>query len=490
MGKIKAFFKKFAPSRRRIIQLYFGLLLNANLKGFLSGKIYNNASGTKFLCAPGINCYSCPGAGLACPLGSLQGAYDNGISTVAYIAGILLLQGILLGRTICGWICPFGLIQDLLHKIPSPKLKKGPITRALSYLKYVVLVIFAIIVPILYALRNIPLPAFCKYICPAGTIEGGLVLLSHELNSSFFAMLGPLFTWKFMLMVSIVVGCVFIYRVFCRFLCPLGAIYGLFNKLCFIGVRVEEDKCIHCNLCVSHCKTDIRHVADRECIHCGECIPVCPTEAICWKGPKIRVRPNEVPVDAQGKKKQEKKKLRIRIVAAAVMLAVLAGAIGYYWVTTPSLSSLLTPSGNTPGRKAPSAALPMLSAAGLTGETIDPTATGKITVVNFWGIWCGPCIEELPYFHQIASDYSEFVAVIAVHTHNQSDGAPAYIAGNYPNSNLIFAVDGPDYGYYQQLGGLGNFPYTVVLDENGIILATFVEKLQYEDLQAVIEDAL
>ena len=277
---MKKLIKKYWPTRRRIMQLYFGLLVNANLKGFLSGKIYSYAAGTKFLCAPGLNCYSCPGASMACPMGALQNSFSAGKSTLAYVGGIILLYGIILGRTICGWICPFGLIQDLLHKIPTRKLKKGLVTRLLSWLKYGILVIFGLLIPIFYTIRKVPLPAFCKFICPAGTLEGGLLLLSHKANSGLLDGLGVLFTWKFLLMVSILVGCVFIYRIFCRFLCPLGALYGLFNKLCFVGVTVDAEKCIQCGLCVESCKVDIRHVGDKECIQCGECIGVCPTQSV------------------------------------------------------------------------------------------------------------------------------------------------------------------------------------------------------------------
>jgi len=156
--------KKWLPTKRKLMQLYFALLFNANLKGYVTGSIYKGNS--KILCAPGINCYSCPGAVGACPLGSLQDSFSAGKSTLFYVGGILLLYSVLFGRMICGWLCPFGLVQDLLYKIKTPKLKKSPVTRILSYLKYVILVFFALIVPILYAVRNIPLPAFCKYICP------------------------------------------------------------------------------------------------------------------------------------------------------------------------------------------------------------------------------------------------------------------------------------------------------------------------------------
>ena len=163
------------PSKRKWIQLYAALLYNANLKGFVSGNIYKGDS--KKFCVPGINCYSCPGAVGACPIGSLQGSFSADKSTIYYVGGILLLYSLFLGRMICGWLCPFGLVQELLYKIKTPKLRKSPVTRILSYLKYVILVFFVFIVPITYAFRDTPLPAFCKYICPAGTLEGGMMLL-------------------------------------------------------------------------------------------------------------------------------------------------------------------------------------------------------------------------------------------------------------------------------------------------------------------------
>ena len=290
--KIKDWFVRHKPSKRKIIQLYAALLTNANIKGFFNGKIYTGA--TKNLCVPGLNCYSCPGAVGSCPLGSLQNALSASDTRLpAYIFGIIILFGLLLGRTICGWLCPIGLGQELLYKIKTPKLKKNKVTRALSYLKYVMLVVLVVIVPLLFAI-----PGFCEYICPAGTFEGGLGLLLNPANYEELARLGPLFTWKFTLMVLTIVACIFIFRAFCRFLCPLGALYGFFSKLALIGVKLEKNKCTDCGLCISACKMDIKHVGDHECIHCGECVAVCPTKAITWKGPKILVRANEVDAPA------------------------------------------------------------------------------------------------------------------------------------------------------------------------------------------------
>ncbi len=515
MGKFKQFIKKWMPSKRKIMQLYFALLFNANIQGFITGKIYQKGN-SKIMCAPGINCYSCPGAVAACPLGSLQGSFSSqNHSTVFYIVGILMLYGILFGRMICGWACPFGLIGELLYKIKTPKVRKSPVTRVLSFFKYVVLVFFVLIVPLSYASKNpaVPLPAFCKYICPVGTIEGGLGLLSNAANDSMFSLLGPLFTWKFLLMISTVVASVFIFRVFCRFICPLGALYGLFNRFSVFGVKVDEEKCTHCNLCIAKCKCDIKHVGDQECIGCGECVDVCPTKAITWKGPKIFLRENDIPAQADDaevaalKEKRKKKQLITRIISAVVLLAVLIGALVYYWDPTVELrptepTYTTNPEatgpqvGNKVGNLSPSFALQVITADGLQEQTVTPTETGKITVVNFWGTWCGPCVAELPYFHQLAQQYGDKVTVIAIHSNQGVNTAPKFIQETYPDSNIIFAKDAEgknplDGAYYAALGFSMTYPATVVLDENGVIIYTGITPFHsLEELLEVLPDSV
>lgn len=298
LTKVKNWFVAHKPTKRRLIQVYAALLYNANIKGFFSGKIYTGD--TKNLCVPGLNCYSCPGAVGACPLGALQDSLArSGKTAPAYIFGILILFGLLLGRIVCGFLCPFGLIQELLYKIRTPKLRKSRFTRIASYFKYILLIV-VIAIPIIYA----GIPVFCKYICPAGTLEGAVSLLSNIQNSSFFEMLGYLFTWKFCVLLFVIVASVFIYRFLCRFICPLGAIYSLFCKISLLGVKLDKDKCINCGLCIQGCKMDIKHVGDHECIQCGECISICPVQAISWKGSQIFVRdttPQAQPVAEVGK---------------------------------------------------------------------------------------------------------------------------------------------------------------------------------------------
>lgn len=497
MNKLTEKLQSLIPSKRKLIQLYSALLFNANAKGFITGEIFRGSS--KQLCVPGLNCYSCPGAIGACPLGTLQGAFSADKSTWFYVGGILLLYCLLFGRMICGWLCPFGLIQELLYKIKTPKLRKSRVTRVLSYFKYVILVLFVFIIPIMYAFRDTPLPAFCKYICPAGTLEGGVSLLANAVNANYFSMLGPLFTWKFLLLVSIVVTSVFIFRMFCRFICPLGALYGLFNRFSVFGVTVVKKDCVNCGLCVSQCKLDVRRVGDQECIHCGECTGVCPTKAIVWKGSKLKKASAQTLGDTV--KGHEKARLIARAVAAVLALALLVSTAAYAWIdsdrsnTPPIIDD--TPStddpvkrGNAIGDLCFDASLTVISSGGATTQTIDPSATGKITIINFWGTWCTPCVKELPYFDRIATDYADTVSVIAIHTQMLIDTAPAYIAEYYPDSRITFASDLENEGYYTQLGGRGTYPYTIILDADGIVREVIFKALTYEDLQAAVENLM
>lgn len=257
---------------RRYTQLMAAVLYNCHIKGFRHGKIYKG--NIKSFCVPGLNCYSCPGAVASCPLGSLQSSLVSArFKAPYYILGTLLLFGLFLGRVICGFLCPIGLLQELLHKIPTVKLKKSRVTRVFSYGKYVILALFVIAVPLFQFA-----PGFCKYICPAGTFEAGYPLVFK--NKILRTMTGRLFTVKTLLLALILLACVFCFRAFCRFLCPLGAIYSFFHPVAVFGIRVDSTRCTHCDACVKRCPMDIRRVGDRECVHCGDCIDVCPTQAI------------------------------------------------------------------------------------------------------------------------------------------------------------------------------------------------------------------
>lgn len=298
-AKVKNWFIAHKPSKRRLIQVYAALLYNANIKGFTTGKIYGQLDTTsngvtKNFCVPGMNCYSCPGAVGSCPLGSLQNALEkSGSGAFAYVFGIIVLFGLLLGRTICGFLCPVGLGQELLYKIRSPKLGKSVVTRILSYFKYILLATLVVLVPIMTGA-----PGFCQFICPAGTFGGAGGLLIGPSAPDFFVKLNILFSWKSIILILTIAASIFIFRPFCRFICPLGAIYGFFCRVALLGIKLDKNKCIDCGLCVTECKMDIHHVGDHECINCGKCIPVCPTKAISWKGSQIFLHPTSAEVKA------------------------------------------------------------------------------------------------------------------------------------------------------------------------------------------------
>lgn len=261
--------------KRKLIQVICALLYNCNFTGFAKGKIYQGD--IKGACVPGLNCYSCPGAVGSCPLGSLQTALlSSRYKFPYYILGMLLLFGVILGRVACGFLCPFGLLQELLYKIPSKKMKKNKWTRRLSLLKYVILIVFVIAIPLFLAV-----PGFCKYICPAGTLEGGIPLVA--MNEKLQTLIGGLFSWKIAVLAVVILSAVFIFRSFCRFICPLGAFYALFHKVSIVGMKLDEEKCNGCNACVAHCKMDVKRVGDRECIQCGECIDKCEKCALSFR---------------------------------------------------------------------------------------------------------------------------------------------------------------------------------------------------------------
>ncbi len=498
------------PTKRRLIQLYAALLTNANVKGFVTGQIYKGP--LKNVCTPGLNCYSCPGAAGACPLGSLQNALaSSGARVPFYIFGIILLYGLLLGRWICGFLCPFGLIQELLHKIKTPKIRKSSATRVFSYLKYVILALFTIALPLIYALRDFPLPAFCKYICPAGTLEGAMGLLANRANTELLPMLGPLFTWKFVVLAAIVIGSIFLYRFFCRFLCPLGALYGLFNKISLLGIKLDKPKCTDCGACQAKCKMDIRHVGDVECISCGECMSACPTGAITWKGSRFVLPPSEIdgkPTAPDLTKKYAKRRKTLKITAIALMISVLLGALVYFNLiykdpaaqqpqppTPPTEDQTDTdtpavPLGNKVGELCYDVTAPIIDATGVTEQSVTLSELrGKVVVINFWGTWCGPCVAELPHFDDVAREYADSVTVVAFHTAYGNEKAGDYIAQNYADSSIVFALDQGE-AFYATLGGLSTYPMTVIVDANGVITTKVMNPMTHEELTAAVESAL
>ncbi|MDR2175117.1 MAG: 4Fe-4S binding protein [Synergistaceae bacterium] len=288
---------------RKAIQWLALLGHNACLPGFFSGRIYRGA--LKSVCVPGLNCYSCPGAVASCPLGALQAVLGaSRYSFSFYVTGLLLGFSLFFGRFVCGFLCPFGLIQELLYKIPLKipffSVKTGTAgagaghsrLRCARYVKYALLAVFVIALPLLTkgaagegdagkGAAGIGGPAFCKYICPAGTLTAGLPLVAA--NPPLRRALGGLFVLKCAAALAVVLGCLGAYRFFCKFLCPLGAFYGLFNKFSLYRVRLEKSNCARCGACFRACRMGVdpsRAPDSPECIRCGNCVKACRFSAL------------------------------------------------------------------------------------------------------------------------------------------------------------------------------------------------------------------
>ena len=467
------------PSKRRLIQLYSALLYNAHLRGFIDGEIYQGQ--TKAVCVPGFNCYSCPGAVGACPLGSIQNALaSSGHRAGWYVLGIIMIFGLTLGRTICGWLCPVGLMQELLYRIPTPKIRKNRVTRALTYLKYVIIAIFVVSIPLYYGFKyDMHVPGFCKFICPAGTFEGAVGLLSNPKNASL------------------------------RFLCPLGAIYGMFNKLALISVKVDEDRCNGCGACVRTCKMDVRHVGDHECINCAGCMRVCAKGALSLKaGTHTILAPSQGCADDTADS-AEKRQKNGRI-GWGVAIAVLCFALVWFNFLDPSVKKRSeaqaaaaaqeeAPEETASGENSEEGAQADTAQTGTAQAGTAQTGTaqvgtavgdqlgdfqvqcldgstfhladqkGKVVVINMWATYCGPCVAELPIFDKFYREHKEDAIVLAVHASDVLADIPEFLEPR--GLEMPFCIDDENDTIFGLSGASTSLlPQTVILDRNGTII--------------------
>jgi ferredoxin-type protein NapH len=222
------------------------------------------------MCSPVFHCYACPLATFACPIGIM--AQFSAIHVIPFIAiGLLITVGILFGTLICGWVCPFGFLQDLFAKIPTPKIDLPKFT---GYFRYVVLIGAVLLIPYFFGKDH---PLFICSVCPAGAIEAAGPQMASQ------AMAGETIVWPNAIKITIVVlffiAVFFIRRPWCRVLCPLGAIFSLFNRFSAFTLRFNPDKCTHCERCHKLCEYGIepeKTPNDSRCIRCLECTKCSP----------------------------------------------------------------------------------------------------------------------------------------------------------------------------------------------------------------------
>jgi len=281
---------------RRKSQYLFTLLANAYWLFPWKSPIYQGP--LKKICFPGLNCHSCPAATTSCPLGAFQNLLATFRPSIqmgqlhigAYVLGSLGIIGSVAGRMPCGWICPFGLLQKWLFLLPVPKLS---FWRPLRIGPYLFLIVFVVLLPLL-VVDSLGYGSvwFCKYVCPAGTLEAGIPLLS--LDQGLRSAAGWLFAYKFIVLVLLLTWCSFTSRPFCRAICPLGAIYGLFNRVSWLRLRFHPDRCVQCEACLTICPTDVSFynglddLNSAACIRCLRCFSICPSNAISLEFGPVR----------------------------------------------------------------------------------------------------------------------------------------------------------------------------------------------------------
>ena len=217
------------------------------------------------MCGPVFHCYACPLATFACPIGVIAQFAAIGIFPFVTV-GFLVVIGAVFGSLICGWVCPFGLLQDLTAKVPTPKLELPKWT---GHLRYVVLIGTVLAIPYFFGEGH---RLFICRVCPAGALEKAVPDMAQQ------AIAGQQIAWpnalKLTILALFLIAIFFTKRPWCRVLCPLGAIFSLFNRISAFFIRFKADKCTNCLECHKFCEYNIepeKSSNDLRCIRCLEC---------------------------------------------------------------------------------------------------------------------------------------------------------------------------------------------------------------------------
>ncbi len=263
---------------RRITQVGLGLAFTNSFINVINTKtLYGGPF--RSICVPGLNCHSCPAAVLACPIGILQ-YYMATHSFPFYIIGFLALIGIVAGRAACGWICPFGWIQDMMYKIKSRKFK---IPRFLHYFKWFSLLILTLLLPYLTGVH------WFSKLCPYGGLIAAIPWAIWNPIHPVFQMpviepgsFGTFFWIKMTILAGFLIWFIYAKRPFCRVVCPLGLIFSWFNKISLLKMEVSYEHCSECMKCRNICPTDLdvnREIETSPCIKCLDCTACSHIEA-------------------------------------------------------------------------------------------------------------------------------------------------------------------------------------------------------------------
>lgn len=278
----------------RVLVQWGSLIFSNAYFGFLKTKqIYQGA--LKGICVPVLNCHSCPSAFFSCPIGTIQ--HFMTIRKFPYVLSAYLASiGIMVGSLACGWLCPFGLMQDLFYKIKSVKIR---ISEKLSSLRYLVLFFLVILFPLVLQ------ETWFSKVCPMGTFQAAIpwvlwnpIIPVYGEPAVSTQTLGWLFIIKILIAGAFLGFFIVAKRPFCRLACPLGAIFGFFNKYSILQLKVDTYSCTDCQKCKTICPVDINISDDpgsSTCVRCLQClkcenvhIQIGPKKSPMPQGPIIR----------------------------------------------------------------------------------------------------------------------------------------------------------------------------------------------------------
>ena len=217
-----------------------------------------------------LNCQACELAWLGCPIGMLQ-QYVIYSRIPLYVFGVLIAFGTALGRAICGWLCPFGLILDMCNKVCTHQYKPPEWLRYFKYVYLVGVIVLAAVTSTIF---------WCRYLC-FGALLGIIPFwLTWQTVSAFW------FIYHFIVFTFYLTFSYYTHgRAWCRYFCPLGAIFSLLNPFSLLKRKHDWKWCTQCGLCINACPMGLDPTKDNnwskvDCIKCGRCVKECKSNAL------------------------------------------------------------------------------------------------------------------------------------------------------------------------------------------------------------------
>lgn len=281
---------------RRIVQFFFLILLNSAIFGLSIVPLV-----LPILLSSGLP-FRIAGEAISV----LQKMIYDSLFPLLPLASVLLF-GVLTGRALCGWICPMGLIQDILAVDKTKKFTISPEAhRSYIGLKYFILGLILLISTSLFLAQfsregrvyreTLGLFAQAPFnpLNPSDTLFAVLPRLLSNLSISLYIgfehlNITPLLIVRLIILIALLFLAAYVPRVWCRYLCPQGALLALVSRFSLLGLRRDIVRCIRvgCRLCEEKCPMKVpilklprEKITDPECVYCLRCVAACPTKAI------------------------------------------------------------------------------------------------------------------------------------------------------------------------------------------------------------------